>query len=160
MHPVTGTSKQASKYKTKAGKPARNITAAEYKVVLQQTLLPDAHTVFTRHGVTFWVFMQDNDPTHKGASDIIKQWAQGQSSTPQLLANWPAHSPDLNPIENVWAWAQAQVDRKGCETFEDFMDTVIDTLENVPKAICERLVSSMPRRLQAVIKAQGDRTKY
>ena len=160
VHPVTGTSKQASKYTTKTGKPARNITAAEYRVLLQQTLLPDAHAVFTRHGVTFWVFMQDNDPTHKGASSIIKQWARGQSSTPELLANWPAHSPDLNPIENVWAWAQAQVDKQGCNSFEEFTQAVIHTLKSVPKAMCERLVSSMPKRLQAVIKAEGGRTKY
>jgi transposase len=160
VHPVTGTSKQASRYTTKTGKPARNITAAEYKVVMQQTLLPDAHAIFTRHGVTFWVFMQDNDPTHKGASAIIKQWAQGQSSAPELLANWPAHSPDLNPIENVWAWAQAQVDKAACSTFEEFMQEVIDTLKRVPKAMCEKLVSSMSRRLQAVIRAEGGRTKY
>lgn len=160
VHPVTGTSKQKSKYTTKTGKPARNITAAEYRVVLQQTLLPAAQQIFTRHGVTFWVFMQDNDPTHRGAAAIIQQWAQGHASKCVLLGEWPAHSPDLNPIENVWAWAQAEVDKLGCKTFDEFKQAVIDTLQRVPKAMCEKLVASMGKRLQAVIQAEGGRTKY
>jgi hypothetical protein len=159
-HPVTGTSKQESRYLTKKGKAARNITAAEYRDVLQQTLLPAAQAIFSKHGVTFWVFMQDNDPTHRSAKATIEKWAQGQSSTPERLEKWPAHSPDLNPIENLWAWAQAQVDKLACETFEQFSQGVIATLKGVPKAMCESLVGSMPSRIKAVIKAKGGRTKY
>ena len=28
------------------------------------------------------------------------------------LLEWPAYSPDLNPIEGIWAWMKQELDRK------------------------------------------------
>lgn len=159
-HIVAGTSKHTTSYTTKAGTTAKNITAAEYKDVLEHTLLPGGQAIFSKHGITFWVFQQDNDPTHKDASLIVQQWGSRQASNPVLLAPWPPHSPDLNPIENVWAWVQAKVDRMGCKTFEDFQQAVIETLAKVPKKMCSNLVDSMQRRLALVIEREGGKTGY
>ena len=35
-----------------------------------------------------------------------------------LVSPWPPHSPDLNPQENVWAWAEKELRRK-----EELTDT-------------------------------------
>lgn len=47
------------------------------------------------------VFMQDNSPVHK--SGRVMAWFARQNFE---LMDWPALSPDLNPIENVWSYME------------------------------------------------------
>lgn len=159
-HAVAGTSHMQTKHKTKRGNKARNITASEYVEVLNSTLLPQAKQLFSKHGVTFWIFQQDNDPSHKEAAATIAAWRRATNTRCELLIEWPPSSPDLNPIENLWSWVERRVEQRGCKTFADFKAAVMEELANVPKEICEALVHSMKRRLELVIENGGDRTGY
>jgi transposase-like protein/transposase len=162
VHLVTCTSKMKTYFLTKQGKPTRNISSSEYKEVCSKTLLPEAKRLFTQHGLNFGVFQQDNDPTHKKASmAALQEWnAKNLGQQITLLANWPPHSPDLNLIENVWAWAQRKVDAAGCKTFEEFQECVVKTLQNVPSTMLNKLYGSMSERVRLCIEAKGGRIKY
>lgn len=54
-HPVAGSSTHKAKFLTKQGKPARNITAAQYATVIKDTFLPEGRRLLQRNGVTRWV---------------------------------------------------------------------------------------------------------
>jgi DDE superfamily endonuclease len=160
VHVVAGTSKHSSPFTTKQGKPARNITAGEYREVLHQTLLPEGCKLMGGALGSSWVFQQDNDPTHRAAPQVVQAYNKAHGSSIKVLPNWPPSSPDLNPIENVWAIVQARVNKRGPQTFEDFKAAVIQELKGLSQQTINNLYASMKGRIDAVLSKGGDRTGY
>lgn len=118
------------------------------------------HSIVCKPAKSCLVFQQDNDPTHRAAATIIAKYNKSRGTSISKLAGHPPNSPDLNPIENVWPWVQAEVDSLGCATFEEFQQAVMDKLAAVPKRMCANLVDSMQRRVAKVIKLGGGKTGY
>lgn len=160
VHVVAGTAKHTTPYTNKKGQPAKNITSMEYKDVLHVTLLPDGKRLFSNQGISMWFLQQDNDPTHRCAKAAIPEWNQKMGTSVQLLPNWPPSSPDLNIIENVWAYVQEKVDARGCETFDQFKQAVINEIQAVPKEYIAKLYQSLPKRMANVMENNGGKTKY
>ena len=77
-----------------------------------------------------------------------------------------ARSPDLNPIENVFhligkKFREDAVSRnRAKETFRQFSKRIIYTVLAFPTNVINKTIESMPRRIDNVIRYQGQRTKY
>jgi transposase len=103
------------------------------------------------------IFQQDNAPCHK--AKICQNWFQNENM--QVL-NWPANSPDLNPIENGWTRLKDEV-AKGplITTKEELCERVeIAVKSTFTPEYCKTLIHSMTHRIQACIAANGGHTKY
>ena len=55
------------------------------------------------------IFMQENAPCH--TFKLTKGWLDQQKI---LTSKWPPYSPDINPIEHIWAWIKAHLHKKKC----------------------------------------------
>lgn len=103
------------------------------------------------------IFQQDNASSHtaKKVMDYLRRLEM-------TVLPWPPQSPDLNPIEHVWAYVKRQLSlyETAPETLEDLWERVQAIWTNIPIDFLERLYESMPRRISAVIKAKGGLTKY
>jgi transposase len=158
-HIVAGTSLHKSTFQNKKGQAARNITSSEYKEVMMKTLLPEGSRIFSSQGVTSWTFQQDNDPTHKVGLEAVKEYNKKKGSN-IVIMTWPPNSPDLSPIENVWAYLNRKVQARGCSSFAEFKAAVLEELRDVPKSVLTNLCGSMKERVKAVLQSGGDKTKY
>ena len=103
------------------------------------------------------IFQHDNDSKH--TSKVVQNWLGEQEFD---VLDWPPQSPDLNPIEHLWAWMKIRLNRY--DTPPTGMLDLWDRVQNIWNSFgaeeCERLVASMPNRIQAVIDAKGWWTDY
>ena len=75
---------------------------------------------------------------------------------------WPPQSPDINPIEHMWFHLKRRLAEypeppKGILELWERIEKVWDEIRPV---VCQDLITSLPRRIQAVAKANGGYTKY
>ncbi len=113
------------------------VNAAIYQDILKHFMLPSADKLY---GDADFIFQQDLAPAHTAKG--TKSWLNDHGVT---VLDWPANSPDLNPIENLWGI----VKRKMIEA------TIKATWASITPEQCHGLIASMPRRIDAVIHAKG-----
>jgi hypothetical protein len=113
---------------------------------------------------SFWqpdmVFMQHT-------AIVVKEWLQEMAIE---SINWPPYSPDLNPIEHAWMRLKEtiyQLDphiesyRGTKEEIRRYFEGLIEQAWiEISQDYFNDLIESMPRRVEAVIAAQGWYTKY
>ncbi|KIK24212.1 hypothetical protein PISMIDRAFT_98857 [Pisolithus microcarpus 441] len=75
---------------------------------------------------------------------------------------WPAQSPDLNPIDDFWGCLKRRLAQheNPPSGIHDLWERVQVEWEGIPAEECQKLIESMPKRVQAVLKAKGGYTKY
>jgi len=86
------------------------------------------------------------------------------------IMEFPPNSPDLNPIENLWSIVKAELYRRYPDTMylQGSGNAVREELRNrlnkiwwdIGKDILNRLIDSMLRRIEAMIKAKGWYTEF
>ena len=103
------------------------------------------------------VFQHDGAPCHRAAT--VTRWLEEQNVS--LLGPWPGSSPDLNPIENMWTLIKKRVSEKNPTSETSLVDIIKSVwATEVTQTYCEKLTSSMPSRIRAVLAAKGGHTKY
>ncbi len=103
------------------------------------------------------IYQQDNDPKH--TANVSQETLDDLGIT---VMEWPAQSPDLNPIEHFWKHLKKSL-REKKEIYankDELWEFLEKELEVINKDLCQKLIASMPQRVQAVIQAKGGYSKY
>jgi hypothetical protein len=125
------------------------------RTIVSTHLKESAELHFEQDPPELWRLPQDNDPKHK--STLVQTWLFNHGIS---VLDFPAHSPDLNPIENLWSDMARRVEEKPAATLEALQDVIAEEWEHTSLAYLRKLVRSMPKRCQALTDAKGDHTKY
>ncbi len=128
------------------------VNTAVYQEVLEHFMLPAADQLY---GDADFIFQQDLAPAH--SAKATSTWFKDHGIP---VLNWPANSPDLNPIENLWGIVKRKMRYARPNNAEELKATIRATWALITPEQCHRLIDSMPRRIAAVIQAKGAPTKY
>ncbi len=132
--------------------PKSTVNTAIYQEILEHFML---HSADKLYGDADFIFQQDLAPAH--TTKGTKSWFNDHGVT---VLDWPANSPDLNPIENLWGIVKRKMRDTRPKNADDLKATVKETWASIPPQQCHKLITSMPHRIEAVIKAKGAPTKY
>ena len=88
-------------------------------------------------------FQQDNATCHVGkkSMDFIK------NNFTNYLDFWPANSPDLSPIEELWSIVEERLNKYQFKNTEEMARKLQWIWNRVPKTICRNLVNSFDEKI-------------
>jgi len=152
---VTGTAGHAKEYYNSRGKLA-GVGAEDSQDIMQNNLVPDAQQIGAAAGVQSFTWLIDNAPAHSAKS--TKRFLS--SNGIDYCKGWPPNSPDLNPLENVWAWMKQKVYSKHYNSLAEMKRAVLDTWAALPDSMCRNLMHSLQRRKAKCLERNGGHTGY
>ncbi len=126
-----------------------SLNAERYCQMLDEYLYPSISSLANYPQV----FQQDNAPCH--TARVTKALLKSKGS---WVDDWPARSPDLNPIENLWAILVQEVYKGGrqFDSKEALKRAIMTAWDQIPHQTLQDLITSMPNRVFEVLNAKGN----
>ena len=130
------------------------INSDKYKATLQSHLLPVPARDFADGD---FIFQQDLAPCH--TSKNMHTFFEEKDIT---ILDWPGNSPDLNPIENLWAIIKRRIEKTDCSTVQKLISAIIRTwyYDDEVVKMCSTLVDSMSKSVKMLITAKNGHISY
>ncbi|VDL72812.1 unnamed protein product [Nippostrongylus brasiliensis] len=98
---------------------------------------------------------KDGAPAHRAAA--VQEWCNDNFPDFISLQEWPANSPDLNPMDyTVWSVLEAKACRKPHRSVDLLKKTLLKAWEELDLTYLRAAVDDFPMRLKACIEANGD----
>src|SRR6185369_310511 len=134
------------------------LNASGYNKLLEKNLLPFISKLKEGDddGGVF-IFQEDNAACHKAAA--ANRWKEDNHV---VVLPWPAQSPDLNPIENLWQDLKRRLRMRNLKPRNkiELFNLLKEEWFNTKSERINKLIDSMTRRVNSVLKNKGNPTRY
>lgn len=135
-------------YKTKLLRINGKMNSEKYVDLL---LTNDIFLDIQRHFGQNYIFQQDNAPPHKS------KYTMGilNDITPELL-DWPAKSPDLSPIEQLWNYLKRKLAGVNFNSKDELFERLSKEWDDIPAEIIKNHYTSFQARCTVCINNNGN----
>lgn len=131
------------------------MTANEYLDILNDEVLTMTSILLPNTAI----FQDANAPIHTAKK--VQSWFEVHQNIMKHLP-WPAQSPDLNIIEPLWVVLEQRIRSRfpSPTSLKQLADVLVEKWGNIPLETIQALYESIPRRIAAVLQANGGPTPY
>ena len=123
------------------------VDSIKYQRMMEEDILPLLRKKLGRS----FILQQDNAGPHTSNS-TMNFFEQEKVE----LLEWPSQSPDLNPIENVWAWLQAQINKKSFQNIRELEHEIMELWENMDITLVRAFLSVLPKKWKFIQATNGE----
>lgn len=141
----------STRFKSKLAVIEGTMTSSRYVDTLKNYLMPNNCEFDIRR----MVFQQDGASCH-----TAKLTGAFFSEVGLMVLPWPANSPDLNPIENIWSVLKQNVEKHAVKTKNDLIRVVEMEWNNLDINFIQKTINSMKNRVEQVISRGGLKCDY
>jgi transposase len=130
------------------------LTSATYVQFLKENFIPWYRSK-SRSFKQKMIFMHDNAPAHKAKNTV--EYLKGVGIKEDKLMVWPACSPDLNPIENLWSILKQKIYQGGVQfsSKQELWEAILASAKATTPETIQELTKSVDQRLIDVISKKG-----
>ena len=108
------------------------------------------------------IVMEDGASYHKGVASVRRKQYEESGWIGWGPGIWPANSPDLNPIENLWHIIHSEIRKRNPRPMRkaELIAALKEEWDRLNMNHIRNLIASMPDRMRAVIAAKGGSIGY
>lgn len=126
--------------------------ATDYRKLLVANLLPMLDEI----GADRVWFQDDGATAHR--ANIINMFKENNKIL--QLPDWPPNSPDLSPIENLWAIWKERVNARNAKDIVQLEKFAFEEWQKISQVEIQGLYKSIPSRIEAIKRSKGKQTRY
>ena len=123
------------------------LNAEGYIDLLNENKIIDA--LNEKYGERKFYFQQDGASPHRAKVSVT--WIEDRAN---LINDWPANSPDLSCIENLWGILKARVAMRDPQSIPDLESFLIDEWNKLDQETIDALIASTPMRFEMAVQEE------
>ncbi|GFT36611.1 transposable element Tcb2 transposase [Trichonephila clavipes] len=125
-----------------------------YRRLSEKAFMPESQG--SAYGRDF-LFMDDNARPHR--ANLVDEFLESEDIK---RIPWPANSPDLNPIENLWDYLGRAIARRHPppRDVNGLKTALLEEWSLIPQTVINNVISSLKTRCDMCVRVRGDHIPY
>lgn len=128
-----------------------HVNSESYQDILSECLIETCKELYPEG----FILQQDNATPHTSKS-TKKFLEENKIKT----LKWPANSPDLNPIENLWSVMKNRVEKLDPRNTDAIINALNHVWDDITQELRESLINSMQEGIRLCLESGGEKIPY